>query len=380
MIAYSIPFNRAGLQGSELEYIADAIRRGHIAGDGHYAQKCHALLRETLGIPAAFLTTSGTSALEMAALLLELRDGDEVIIPSFTFVSTANAFCRFGARPVFVDIRPDTLNLNEELLEANCSERTRAIVPVHYGGIGCAMERIMALAEQRGLAVVEDNAHGLFGRYRDRWLGSFGQLAALSFHETKNFTCGEGGALLIRDAAFIERAEILREKGTDRSRLFRGEIDKYSWIDTGSSYLPSEILAAFLWAQLENRDRVQQRRQQIWELYHERLGDWAGRHGVRLAEIPADCQSSYHLFYLLLPDGRQRDRLIEHLRRRGIYAVFHYLPLHRSPMARRLTGRSWDCPVTEQVSDRLVRLPFYGGLRPEEQDYIIRTVQGFYDA
>jgi dTDP-4-amino-4,6-dideoxygalactose transaminase len=372
---FKIPFNRPCLVGKELEYIADAIRIGHVSGDGAYTRKCQLLLEQILGVPRVFLTTSCTHALEMAALLLDIRPGDEVIVPSFTFVSTVNAFVLRGARPIFIDIRPDTLNLDETQLERLITPRTKAIVPVHYAGVGCEMDAIMEVAKRYNIAVVEDNAHGLFGKYKGKYLGTFGCLATLSFHETKNFTCGEGGALLINDPQYIERAEIIREKGTNRSRFFRGEVDKYTWVDIGSSYLPSDILAAFLYAQLEAREEIQVKRRRIWEYYYEHLRDWAQEHGVRLPIVPADCEQSYHMFYLLMPDLKARTRLISHLKERGILSVFHYLPLHLSPMGKQFGGKPGDCPVTEDISNRLVRLPFYNDLTYEDQDQVIQAIR-----
>jgi dTDP-4-amino-4,6-dideoxygalactose transaminase len=352
-----------------------ALELGHISGDGEFTRRCHDLLRAELGVGAVLLTTSCTHALEMAAMLLEISPGDEVIVPDFTFVSTANAFVLRGAKPVFVDIRPDTLNLDERLLERAIGPRTRAIVPVHYAGIACEMDTILELARQRGIAVVEDNAHGLFGRWKGRALGAFGELAALSFHETKNFSCGEGGALLVNDRRLIERAEIVREKGTNRKRFFRGEVDKYTWVDIGSSYLPSDLLAAYLYGQLEQKDAVLASRRRIYERYLEGLAPWADTTGARLPTIPSDCWSSYHMFYVVLPTPEARARLIARLRDAGILAVFHYLPLHLSEMARRWGGRAGDCPVTEAVSERLVRLPFYTSLSEEDQERVIEAVR-----
>jgi dTDP-4-amino-4,6-dideoxygalactose transaminase len=313
----------------------------------------------------------------MCALLLNVEPGDEVIVPSFTFVSTVNAFVLRGARPVFADIRPDTLNLDETQLERLITPRTKAIVPVHYGGVGCEMDTILEVARRRGVAIVEDNAHGLFGKYKGKYLGTFGCLAAQSFHETKNFSCGEGGALLINHPRYIERAEIIREKGTDRTRFFRGQVDKYSWIDIGSSYLLSDILAAFLCAQLEAREQIQARRRQVWEYYNEHLQDWAKDHGVRLPSVPSYCEQSYHMFYMLLPSMRQRQGLIAHLRARGILCIFHYLPLHMSQMGKRFGGKPGDCPVTEDVSDRLLRLSFYNGLAETDQASIVAAITEF---
>lgn len=374
---YIVPFNRPCLAGNEQAYMAQAVAEGHISGDGLFTRKCHAFFEQNVGVRKALLTTSCTHALEMAALLLEVQPGDEVIVPSFTFVSTINAFVLRGARPVFADIRPDTLNLDEARLERLISPRTVAVVPVHYAGVGCEMDAILEVAGRHGVPVVEDNAHGLFGRYRGRSLGTFGCLATQSFHETKNITCGEGGALFINDPRYVERAEILREKGTNRSRFFRGQVDKYSWVDIGSSYLPSDILAAFLFAQLENRGMIQARRRAVWERYARDLGGWAAHAGVRLPVIPAHCEQAYHMFYLLMPSLETRQRLIDHLKRQGILSVFHYLPLHLSDMGRRFGGKRGDCPVTEDVSDRLVRLPFYSCLSESEQADVVRAILGF---
>jgi len=374
---YRIPFNRACLAGEEQTYIADAIANSHIGGDGPFTRKCHALLEQDLGVPKVLLTTSCTHALEMSALLLGIQAGDEVIIPSFTFVSTVNAFVLRDARPVFIDIRPDTLNMDETKLERLITPRTKAIVVVHYAGVGCEMDAILEIAARHGLAVVEDNAHGLFGRYKGKYLGTFGCMATQSFHETKNFTCGEGGALLINDPSYIERAEILREKGTNRSRFFRGLVDKYTWVDLGSSYLPSDILAGFLYAQLEARAEIQAKRQRIWELYQDDLQGWAQEHGVQLPTVPTHCEQPYHIFYMLLPSLKLRRKLISHLRDRGIAAVFHYLPLHLSDMGRRFGGKPGDCPVTEDVSDRLLRLPFFNGLAEPDQARVIAAIKEF---
>ena len=372
-----IPFNRPAIVGKELYYISQAIHEGHAAGDGTFTKRCHAFLEEALDVPKVLLTTSCTHALEMAALLLDIQPGDEVIVPSFTFVTTVNAFVLRGARPVFVDIRPDTLNLDEGLLEGLITPRTKAILPVHYAGVGCEMDAILEIAGRHGIAVVEDNAHGLFGKYKGRYLGTFGCLATQSFHETKNFSCGEGGALLISDMKYIERAEILREKGTNRSRFFRGEVDRYTWVDLGSSYLPSDILAAFLYAQLEAREQIQARRREIWEYYYEHLSSWAQEHEVRLPIVPAHCEQPYHIFYLLLPSLEQRQALIAHLKAREISSVFHYIPLHLSEMGRNFGGAPGDCPVTEAVSDYLLRLPFYNDLTEADQARVVDAITRF---
>jgi dTDP-4-amino-4,6-dideoxygalactose transaminase len=313
----------------------------------------------------------------MTALLLNIQPGDEVIVPSFTFVSTINAFVMRGARPVFLDIRPDTLNMDESKLESLITPRTKVIVPVHYAGVGCEMDTIREIAGKYNIAIVEDNAHGLFGKYKGRYLGTFGNFATQSFHETKNFTCGEGGALIINDPRFVERAEIVREKGTNRSRFYRGQVDKYTWVDIGSSYLPSDILAAFLYAQLEAREEIQKKRRQIWETYYQRLDAWAEERSVQLPRIPAHCDQSYHMFYLLLPSMSSRQALIEHLKSRRILSVFHYLPLHLSDMGRQFGGREGDCPVTEDVSDRLLRLPFYNDLSEEDQEEVVKAILEF---
>jgi dTDP-4-amino-4,6-dideoxygalactose transaminase len=357
--------------------MADAARRGHLSGDGHYTRLCHKLLRDLTGAHEVLLTTSCTHALEISASLIDFAPGDEIILPSFTFVSTANAFVLRGARPVFVDIRPDTLNIDESLIEAAITPRTRAIAVVHYAGIACEMDRIMEIAARHKLTLIEDNAHGLGGTYRGRSLGTFGQLATQSFHETKNIHCGEGGALLINSPDLTERSEILREKGTDRSRFFRGQVDKYTWVDVGSSYLPSDLLAAFLLAQLESFVQIHARRMEIWSSYDEGLRDWADQSGVQLPTVPAHSTHPAHLYFLLLPDQARRDAFIAHLRERSVHAVFHYVPLHNSPKGLALGGGEANCPVTERVSDRLVRLPIFPDLDPSDLDRIIAAVRSF---
>jgi dTDP-4-amino-4,6-dideoxygalactose transaminase len=355
-------------------YISKALECCHISGDGRFTKQCQALLERELSVAKALLTTSCTHALEMAALLLEIEPGDEVIVPSFTFVSTANAFVLRGARPVFCDIRQDTLNIDERKIEKLISSRTKVIVVVHYAGVGCEMDSIVALAERHGIALVEDNAHGLFAKYKGKNLGTFGCLATQSFHETKNVTCGEGGALLINEEKFIERAEIIREKGTNRNRFFRGQVDKYTWVDLGSSYLLSDVLAAFLFAQLEHREQIQLGRRRIWETYNEELAEWAFKNGVALPFVPAYCEQSWHMFYVLMPSLEERQAFIAHLKKDDIGSVFHYVPLHLSEMGRRWGGKEGDCPVTECVSERLVRLPFYNELSEEDQTRVVSAV------
>ena len=313
----------------------------------------------------------------MAALLLNIQPGDEVILPSFTFVSTANAFVLRGACPIFVDIRPDTLNMDESQLETLIGPHTKAIVPVHYAGVGCEMDTISQIADHHGLTVIEDAAHGLFGKYKGQFLGTFGALATQSFHDTKNFTCGEGGALMINAPELIEMAEIYREKGTDRSRFFRGQVDKYSWVSVGSSYLPADLLAAFLLAQLEAREQIQAKRQQMWFYYHHHLHSWATTQHIHLPHVPAHCDQAYHMYYLLTPSLAYRTALMEYLLLQGIQSVFHYVPLHLSSMGRQFGGMVGDCPVTESVADRLLRLPFFNDLTESEQAYVVEKITQF---
>lgn len=372
-----IPFNKPYLSGKEFDYMRAAVDAGHLSGDGQFTKLCNPWLEKLTGARKAVLTTSCTHALEMSALLLNIQPGDEVILPSFTFVSTANAFVLRGAKPVFVDVRADTLNIDETQIEAKITRRTKAIVPVHYGGVGCEMDAIMDIAKRHKLAVVEDNAQGLFGKYRGKPLGSFGAFAAQSFHETKNVQCGEGGALLINDAEQIERAEIIREKGTNRSRFFRGQVDKYTWVDLGSSYLPSELLAAYLWAQFESAEDIQARRREIWQNYYAHLESWASKNGVMLPSIPVHCEQAYHLFYVILPSLQHQQAFIAHLKEREVNAVFHYQSLHLSDMGQRYGGKAGDCPVTEHVSESLVRLPFYYELTEDLQEQVVDAVLDF---
>lgn len=372
-----IPFNKVTLTGRELEYVQQSIANLHISGDGPFTARCTQLLEELTGARRAFLTTSCTDALEMAALLLDLQPGDEVIVPSFTFSSTANAFALRGARIVFADVRPDTLNMDESLLTGLITDRTRAIAPVHYAGVACDMDVILQLADQHGIAIVEDNAHGFLGSYKGRRLGTLGCMATQSFHETKNVSCGEGGALLINDERYVERAEIVREKGTNRTRFYRGEVDKYTWVDVGSSYLPSDMLAAFLCAQLESVDVIQQARKRQWERYYAGLSSWATDRDVKLPGVPPGCEHPSHLFYLLMPSAAHRDAMIAHLKAKQVHSVFHYLPLHTSEFARRAGWQPRNCPVALDISERLLRLPLYYGLSDEDHARVLQSVQAF---
>lgn len=365
-----IPFNKPYLTGRELEYIAQAHQAGHLSGDGPFTKRCHAWLEQRTGAKKALLTHSCTAALEMAALLLDLQPGDEIIMPSFTFVSTANAFVLRGAVPIFVDIRPDTLNLDETLVEAAITPRTRAICVVHYAGVSCEMDTILAVAQRHGLTVVEDDAQGILSTYHGKPLGSMGHLAALSFHETKNVISGEGGALLINDERFVERAEIVREKGTNRSKFFRGQVDKYTWVEVGSSYLPSEVLAAFLAAQLEHADEITRRRLAIWNTYHAAFAELEANGKLRRPVVPAHCQHNAHMYYLLLPNLAARTAFIDRLKQGGIGAVFHYIPLHSSPAGIKYGRVATSMRVTDDSSDRLVRLPLWVGLEDRQHEVI----------
>jgi dTDP-4-amino-4,6-dideoxygalactose transaminase len=379
MRGMKIPFNKPYMTGKELWYIAQAHANGHLAGDGSFTKKCSDWLERRTGTYKALLTHSCTAALEMAAILADIQPGDEVIMPSYTFVSTANAFLLRGGVPVFVDIRPDTLNIDEARIEAAVTEKTKAIVPVHYAGVGCEMDSIMAIARKHGLLVIEDAAQGIMASHQGRPLGSIGHLGALSFHETKNIISGEGGALLINDRALAERAEIIREKGTNRSKFFRGQVDKYTWVDLGSSYLPSELIAAFLWAQMEEADAITRRRLDIWANYHQWFAglEKAGR--IRRPLMPRECGHNAHMYYLLLPSLEHRTAFIERLRSDQINTVFHYTPLHSSPYGQRLGRVAGNMANTDSVSERLVRLPMWLGLE-EEQPHIIRKMLSLIDA
>jgi dTDP-4-amino-4,6-dideoxygalactose transaminase len=373
----SIPFNRPSFVGNERDYIEQALAAGHLSGGGSFSQRCCALLEERLGSPRVLLTNSCTDALEMCGLLLDLGPQHEFIVPSFTFPSSASAFALRGAKPIFADVRPDTLNIDERQLRELITPRTRAIVVVHYAGVGCAMDEIMAIAAEFGLPVIEDNAHGIFGRYRGRLLGTIGALGTLSFHETKNISCGEGGALLVNRPELVDRAEIILEKGTNRRKFFRGQTDKYTWVDLGSSYVLSDLLAAILLAQMEAAEKIFARREAIWQRYQNELAAWALAAGVRQPIIPADCDSSYHLYHLLLPTDAARDRMLQYLRAHGILGVFHYQALNASPLGQQLGARIGQCPVSEEVSGRLLRLPIFYSLSVEEQSWIIDCIGRF---
>jgi len=374
-----IPFNKPYMTGTELDCIREAHENGHLSGEGPFTKRCHAWLEERIGCDRALLTHSCTAALEMAAILAEIEPGDEVIMPSFTFVSTANAFVLRGGVPVFVDIRGDTLNIDETLIEAAITGRTRAIVVVHYAGVSCDMDPILALARQHGLLVVEDAAQGIMCAYKGKPLGSLGQLAALSFHETKNIISGEGGALLINDPRYGERAEIIREKGTNRSRFFRGQVDKYTWVDIGSSYLPSEIVAAFLFSQMQHAESITTRRLALWEKYHARVAGLEQAGKLRRPVIPDYARHNAHMYYVLAPDAGTRTKLLEHLRAREIGAIFHYIPLHSSPAGRRYGRTNGELPVTDAVSERLVRLPLWIGLEDGVLDQICGQLAAFFE-
>lgn len=368
-----IPFNKPYMTGKELYYIAEAHSGNILAGDGPFTKRCHQWLEQKTGCAKALLTHSCTAALEMAALLLDIQPGDEIIMPSFTFVSTANAFVLRGGVPVFVDIREDTLNLDERLIEAAITPRTKAIVPVHYAGVACEMDIIMDIAHRHNLLVIEDAAQGIMSNYKGRALGSIGHMAALSFHETKNIISGEGGALLINAPEYIERAEIIREKGTNRSSFFRGEVDKYTWVDIGSSYLPGEITAAFLWAQMEEAESITASRLSIWDFYHEALSVLESAGELRRPVVPSHCQHNAHMYYLLLQDLADRSAFIEAMAQQDINCVFHYVPLHASPKGQRHGRAHGTLPVTREIADRIVRLPLWIGIE-EEQNRVIEAV------
>ena len=372
-----IPFNKPFIAGRELFYIAQAVTLGNIAGDGAFTQKCCRLLEDRFQIGHVLLTPSCTAALEMAAMLCDLGPGDEVILPTYTFVSTANAIVRLGARPVFVDSRPDTLNIDDALIEEAITPKTKAIIVVHYAGVGCEMDRILTIARQYGLKVIEDAAQGVNAFYNGKALGSLGDLGTYSFHETKNFSCGEGGALCINDPKLVERAEIIRDKGTNRRQFFRGQVDKYTWVDIGSSYVPSEITSAYLYGQLEQMDEITERRRRLYQFYRTRLKPLEAEGLLRVPRIPDDCESNYHLFYILLPNVATRDQLMSYLKSQGILAVFHYIPLHSSPMGRKFGDHERALPVADDLASRLLRLPLFHDLTEADQTRIIDCVTEF---
>ena len=370
----TIDFNKPYMTGKELYYIADAHFGGRLSGDGPYTKRCHAWLEERMASPKALLTHSCTAALEMTALLLDIQPGDEVVMPSFTFVSTANAFVLRGGVPVFVDIRPDTLNIDESRIEEALTPRTKVICPVHYAGVGCEMDTIMDIAQEGRLAVVEDAAQGLGATYKGKALGGIGHMSAFSFHETKNVISGEGGALLVNDLDHALQAEIIREKGTDRSRFFRGEVDKYTWQSVGSSFLPGELIAAFLWAQFEEMEAINARRMAAWERYHAMLEPLEQRGILRRPHIPGHCEHNAHLYYILLDSEGSRQRVLGSLKKQGIYAVFHYVPLHSSPGGKKYARAHGDMRHTDELSSRLVRLPLWVGLAPEQQERVVEAL------
>ena len=374
-----IDFNIAPYFGTELDYIKKAVDNRKICGDGEFTKKCNGWIEQNTGTAKALLTTSCTHALEMAAILCDIQPGDEVIMPAYTFVSTADAFVGRGAKIVFVDIRPDTMNIDENLIEQAITERTKAIVPVHYAGVSCEMDAIMDIASRYNLKVVEDAAQGVKSFYKGKALGTFGEFGCFSFHETKNYSMGEGGALLIRDQAAIERAEIIREKGTNRSKFFRGQVDKYTWVDFGSSYLPSDINAAYLWAQLERADDINEDRMRIWELYRQGLQPLADSGRIDLPYVPAHCTHNAHMFYIKAKDLEERTRLISYLKENGVGAVFHYIPLHTAPAGQRFGRFCGEDRYTTKESERLLRLPLYYGLSADKAEYVVEMVKRFYN-
>lgn len=373
-----INFNVPPYVGDEITYIQDAITTGKICGDGKYTKKCNAWLEEKLGTSKALLTTSCTHALEMAAVLCKIELGDEVILPSYTFVSTGDAFVQRGARLKYVDIRPDTMNIDESKIEAAITERTKAIVPVHYAGVSCEMDVITKIAQKYNLFVVEDAAQGVLSYYKDRPLGTIGDFGCYSFHETKNYSMGEGGALLIREKENIEQAEIIREKGTNRSKFFRGQVDKYTWVDYGSSYLPSELNAAYLWAQLSKSDVIMEDRMRSWNHYYTALGDLEAREKISRPYIPKECKHNAHMFYIKVRDIEERTRLIQYLKEHGVLAVFHYIPLHTSPAGKKYGNFCGKDEYTTKESERLIRLPMYYGLKEDEITYVCDLIYKFY--
>lgn len=374
-----IPFNKPSIVGRELYYIAQAVLSGKISGDGIFTEKCNELIKNRYSIEKVLLTTSCSTALDMSAILCNISDGDEVILPSYTFVSTANSFLVRGAKLKFVDIREDTLNIDEKKIEKAVTSRTKVVVVVHYAGVGCDMDVITDIAKRHNLLIVEDAAHGMEAKYKDRYLGAIGDIGCYSFHETKNYICGEGGAIAINNAKFIERAEIIREKGTNRSKFFRGEIDKYTWVDIGSSYLPSEILSAFLYAQLENIETIAKDRLSSWQYYYDSLEILEKKGFFKRPVIPKMCKQNGHMFYILLNDSRARDSLMNYLKSNGILAVFHYLPLHSSTMGLKMGYKLGDFPITEKMSDCILRLPLFFSINRNDQDVVIKEIYSFFE-
>ena len=377
MQSLPIPFNKPDINSSDKEFLAQAINLNHSSGNGIFTQQTEVAIENTLRVRRALLTTSCTHALEMSALICNLSSGDEVIVPSYTFVSTASAFAIFGAKPVFVDSRKDTLNIDANLVESAITPKTKAICVVHYGGVACEVEAIAEIAKRHNLMLIEDNAHGMYAKHRGRYLGTFGSLATQSFYETKNITCGEGGSLLINEESLVERAEILREKGTNRSKFLRGEVDKYTWVDIGSSWVLSDLLAAILWGQLQRANQINQRRMEIWGRYQQDLAEWSDAHGVIRPFIPEGCEHVGHMYHLRFQTGDQRSRFINHMKQRRISCVFHYQPLHASPVGMSFGGRVGDCPVAEHAGECLVRLPLYNTLTESDQSRVVESVWAF---
>jgi len=373
-----IPFNKAFIVGNELVYISQAVLKGHISGNGYFTKKCHDFLENMLNGSKVFLTTSGTTSLEMAALLCDIKPEDEVILPSFTYVTTANSFYIHGAKLKFVDIREDTLNINEDLIESQITKKTKIICPVHYIGVGCNMEKIKEIAKKYNLLIMEDAAHAFNAKYNDKYLGTIGDFGIFSFHETKNIIAGEGGALIVNNNIFKERSEIIWEKGTNRKSFLRGLEDKYTWVDVGSSFYPSELIAAFLFAQLEEMQKIIHKRISLWNYYYEQLKSLEVKGYLKLPHIPSNCEHNGHIFYLLLNSMEERDRLLIFLRSHDINAVFHFIPLHSSPMGKKMGYKASDLPVTEDISQRIIRLPMFFELSQEEQDFVVKKTFHFF--
>lgn len=373
----TIPFNKPFKINKEFEYIKDAIKKGVLRGDGFYTKKCHGFLEQLLGCEKALLTHSCTAALEMCAILLDLKQGDEIIMPSYTFVSTANAFVLRGAVPVFVDIRPDTLNIDESLIEAAITPKTKAICVVHYAGLACEMDKILAIAKKHNLSVIEDSAQGLGSFYNGKPLGAIGDMGCFSFHETKNVISGEGGALIINNEKFVERAEVIREKGTNRSKFFRGEVDKYTWVDIGSSFLPSDLIAAFLYSQLENMDKINKKRMEIWKFYHNLFEKYEEQGLVKRPFIPSNCSHNAHMYYILFDNLEKRTKFINYMKQNKINPVFHYIPLHSSPAGKKYGRKSGSLNITNKISDTILRLPMYYTMNNKELSYIRSAIKKY---